>query len=441
MTPAVPRWILLLLAPLPLPGLAAGQTTADFLVRTTSDAGEGSLRDAITRANAASGRRTIRFDSTHGPFAEARTIVLKTVLPALRGDVVIDGYIEGRLWTRTGVTVSGAGRRHVFRVAPGARARIESLTVAEGRAAQGGGILNEGKLVVKNVTFLRNVAEREGGAVASLGGELVVVNSTFVDNDGRVAGGGLAHLGGKATVTNCTFSANRSARGGALFTKGGLLLRNAILANSREGRDCVAESAVDARSTHNLVMANEGCGTPISTADPRFERLAAYNGPTPTLPLGGGSPATNLGDNASAVDEDGRALVWDQRGNGDPRFVAGFADLGAFEVQAFPVLKVNTLEDNGLRGCSGAGNGDCPLRGAIELANASKTAQVIRFDPALFQGTTRTIAVARPLPDATVDVILDAGASATITVLAPGDGLRAAPGRKVTLRGVKVEGR
>ena len=32
-----------------------------------------------------------------------------------------------------------------------------------------------------------------------------------------------------------------------------------------------------------------------------------------------------------ARSHEGRPLVWDQRGNGDPRFVGGITDIGAFE--------------------------------------------------------------------------------------------------------------
>ncbi len=50
-----------------------------------------------------------------------------------------------------------------------------------------------------------------------------------------------------------------------------------------------------------------------------------------------------MGDNGAAVDEHGEPLRWDQRGNGDPRFVAGITDVGAFERQAFALLVVDTI--------------------------------------------------------------------------------------------------
>jgi predicted outer membrane repeat protein len=416
----------------------AAMRRSALVVTNTADAGEGSLRQAIVEANARDGPDSIRFDSTGGPFATPQMITLASELPDLVGELTIDGYIEGRLWKPSGVTVSGGNARRVFSVAPGATVTISSLTIAEGRATQGGGIANQGGLVVKGVTFKDNVASRDdGGGLANLGGTLTVINSTFVGNQAGKAGGGLADHTGTVTVTNCTFSNNGAPKGGGLFSAGTLLLRNTILANSEGGDDCAAAGALDPASTHNLIEANAGCGTPISTADPRFEQLGGYNGPTPTLPLGGGSPAVNLGDNASAVDEDGEPLRWDQRGNGDPRFVAGITDIGAFEVQAFPKLVVDTVEDTDLRGCRG-GRPDCSLRGAIALANATPKADVIRFDTKVFS-EPRTITPTQPLPEVTADLTLDARGTGGVTLRGKFTVLRAAPDARLTLYEVVLE--
>jgi CSLREA domain-containing protein len=251
-------------------------------------------------------------------------------------------------------------------------------------------------------------------------------------------GGGLADVTGQVTVANCTFSGNVAPQGGGLFSSGTLLVHNTILANSGNGTDCVATGTLDAASTHNLIQAHDGCGTPISTAEPRLETLGGYNGPTPTLPLGGGSPAINLGDNAAAVDEHGTPLVWDQRGNGDPRFVAGLTDLGAFEVQAFPVLRVNTVEDTDRRACTGGGAADCSLRGAITLANAMRKRAVITFDPTLF-AVPRTIVLTRPLPTVAIDLTLDARGRGAVTVRGDFVGFQTTSDARLTLHGIQRE--
>ena len=61
---------------------------ATFTVTTTADAGAGSLRAAITAANASAGADSIEFDI---PGAGVRTINLASALPAITGQVTIKG--------------------------------------------------------------------------------------------------------------------------------------------------------------------------------------------------------------------------------------------------------------------------------------------------------------------------------------------------------------
>ena len=395
--------------------IAAKTSQHDFMVTTAADAGEGSLRQAILNANATAGADTIIFDSKIGPFGAPQTILLARPLPDMSGEVTIDGYVENRLWKPSGVTVSGNNKLRVFTVASDAKVTIRYLTVAKGRSETGGGIANRGDLVIESVTFNGNIATENGGGVANLGGTLAVVNSTFVDNHAGNTGGGVADTGGTTMVTNCTFSGNAAGKGGGLFSSGTLLVRNTILANSNGAADCVAAGVlVDPAGTNNLIEMNEGCGTPISTADPQLQKLGYYNGPSQTLPLGGASPAINMGANGLAVDEHGRSLRWDQRGNGDPRFVGGITDIGAFEFQTIPQLIVDSFEDSDLRACTRAA-ADCSLRGAITLANATQRADVITFDPKVF-AVLRTIELARPLPDLATEMTIDASHTAGVTV-------------------------
>ena len=254
--------------------------------------------------------------------------------------------------------------------------------------------------------------------MAIVQGSVAIINSTLVENTAGDSGGGLHDGGGEMTVTNCTFSENAAPSGGGLYSEGTLLLRNTILANGEGGEDCVAAGVLDPGSTHNIIDSGTGCGASIVTASPRLGELGSYNGPTPTVPLGGGSPAINLGDNHSAVDENGQPLRWDQRGNGDPRFVGGITDIGAFETQRFPVLKVDTLEDTELRACTKSTRGDCSLRGAITLANATEKADVIEFEPEVFSEPA-IIILNTPLPYLENDLSIDARGTAGVVVRGP----------------------
>jgi len=409
----------------------------ELMVTNTSDDGAGSLRQAIHQANTHSGPVVIRFDAVEGPFTAPQEITLKRSLPPLRGELTIDGYIEDSLWKATGVTISGNNEHAVFTITAGSRVALNSLTIARGLANRGGGITSHGELIIKGVTFAGNSAVRDGGALANLGGTITIINSTFIANHAADTGGAIANLDGAATVTNCTFSGNAASKGGALFSAGTLLLRNTILANSEGTVDCVVDGILDPASTHNLIETHTGCGQPISSSDPRLGKPGAYNGPTATLPLGGGSPAINLGDNAAAVDAEGEPLRWDQRGNGDPRYVGGITDIGAFERQALPVLVVDTIEDIDLRACT-RGAADCSLRGAITLANSWDRGDVITFDPKVFS-ETRAIVLQRSLPEVVADLTLDASETADVVVIGNGTELYTAEGVELVLHGVRIE--
>jgi hypothetical protein len=410
-----------------------------LVVTSIEDSGPGSLREAILRAVGEPGAVEIAFDPML--FAEPRVIELRSELPSLTGDLTIDGYIPDRLWEASGVTLSGAGSHRVLRVGPGGRARIAHVTIADGLAAAGGGIENRGNLVVHGVTFLSNRATEDGGGLANLEGRLSVVNSTFSGNSAGLRGGGLANLGGAATLRHATFWGNLAATGGGLFNAAPMNLVNSIAVASRGGLDCVSETAEGVSFGVNLMLSTRGCGEPILAASPGLEPLGLYNGPTPTHPLSSASPAVNAGESAESVDETGAPLVWDQRGQGDPRFVAGYADLGAFELQRFPELVVDTVEDNGRRGCTPVGEADCSLRGAIELANADDRHRLIRFDPGVFVRPV-TLALATPLPAPVHEVTLDASDTAGVTIDAarlPSLEGPAAP--RLILAGVTVLGR
>lgn len=403
------------------------------VVTGTADQGPGSLRQALEDANRTPGPDRIVFGDADGPFATPRTIALSAPLPVVHGEVEIDGHIRRLLWKAYGATVSGQGNHRVFEVAPGGRLHLAGITIADGKARTGAGILNRGHLVLEGVTLLRNRASAAGGGVANRGGQAWLINSTASENQAR-RGGAVANLSGRLRVTNSTLYRNQAKVGAAVFSKGELTLANSILAGDDGGEQCRRRGALAAETTHNLITRHRGCGQPISQADPVLTAIGHYNGPAPVFPLGAGSPALNLGDNAAAVDAEGRPLVWDQRGNGDPRYVEGYTDLGAFEQQ--PQLAsefiVDSVEDTGLRGCSLAGGADCPLRAALELAAAAGRPVSIRFDGRVF-AEPQTLRLATIPPGADQPLRLDGTGAAPVTILTA-----SAPPPWQTLNGVRV---
>lgn len=411
----------------------------DFIVINTNDSGEGSLRQAMLNANAIEGSDEIRFDSEHGPFGPPQEINIESSLPVITDDLTIDGYISRFLWQKAGVIINGGEKHRIFSVTDGASAAIRNLTLTGGKARSGGGILNRGSLVVSGTTFINNSASSSGGAIANLKGNLWVINSTLANNRARKKGGGIVNQNGTLTVTNSTFSENTAKNGGALFNDGSLLLNNSILADSNSDKDCVSLGISDPVSTHNIIESNEGCPGVLYSDDPRLGAMKYYNGMTQTIPLLGKSLAIHAGDNASAVDENGLPLRWDQRGSGDPRFVAGFTDIGAFETQAFPTLVVDTLNDDNHQACGG-GRGDCPLRAAIRLAEVNGKPDIITFDPRVFTEPT-VLVLQRPLAVPSTEMVIDASHVPPITIRVNGNGrvFETPVPKTLKIRGLEIE--
>lgn len=398
---------------------AETEGTGDIQLVTVSsdeDSGPGSLRAALEKANASGQPYRIVFGDAEGPFSVPQVIELASPLPVIQSQVEIDGFIPRLLWKAYGVTVSGEDKFRIFEVAPQGELRITGITLKNGRGDRGGSVLNHGRLIVEGVTFVENEATGEGGAVANQDGEAYVINSTAYAN--RAArGGAVANLAGKLRLTNVTLHENKAETGSAVYSDDQLILNNSILTG--EGAQCVNSGAL-IESRHNIFLSAEGCGKAINNTDPELGELSYYNGPTPTLPISGLSPARNLGDNEAALDPTGNPLKWDQRGNGDPRFTRGYVDIGAFEHQSHLPTEhiVDMIEDNNLRGCTAAGSPNCPLRAAVELSLAGRKLVPVRFDPDVF-ASPQVLKLESMPASADEPLIIDGVGTAGVIILVP----------------------
>ena len=163
-------------------------------VSNTNNSGAGSLRAAIVQANEAPEADTIDFAP-----GVTGTISLRSEL-RITADVTIDGPGADKL------TLSGSGKSRVLHIIgdlgdhPPIVATLDGLTIANGAAPTGGGILNEdAALTVKHS---------------------VVTQNTATDANGKItAGGGIANLGPGATLTidASTVSDNTAGNGGGLY--------------------------------------------------------------------------------------------------------------------------------------------------------------------------------------------------------------------------------
>jgi len=387
-------------------------------VTTNADTGPGSLRAAMHEANGSKQPHKIVFGSNEGLFSTPQLIELNSPLPVVTGALDIDGFITGLLWKAYGVTISGIERHRVFEVAPGGDLRVSGITIKDGLAEKGAAILNHGRLVAEGITMISNHANEAGGAIANINGIAFLINSTAISNRAE-RGGAVANLAGDFRVTNVTMSENQAVTGSAIYSLGRLTLANTIMIGDNE--QCVSNGELSGESTHNLFTSGTGCGEPIITADPAFQSLDYYNGPTPTLPISGASQARNLGSNIAAVDADGNPLKWDQRGNGDPRFAGGYVDIGAFEHQSQLATEffVDTVVDTGLRGCTRTGTANCPLRAAIELSIAGRHMVPIRFHPEVFTEPQELHLGNIPIDGKSRQLIIDGIDTAGVTIVVP----------------------
>src|SRR5262245_19327539 len=149
-----------------------------FTVQNLNDSGPGSLRAAITSANAHPNADLIKFAN-----GLAGTIHLASQL-SITEDLTINGP------GASNVTVSGGDTIRVFSISGGTTdVTLARLTIAHGQAVQGAGIDNTGNLTVSHCNFSDNLAvggigvTALGGAIFNeTGGTLGVIQSTFTGN-------------------------------------------------------------------------------------------------------------------------------------------------------------------------------------------------------------------------------------------------------------------
>jgi hypothetical protein len=192
--------------PRPLVELLEGRALpSTFWVTNTSDSGPGSLRDAVTGANAHPGADEIRFrHSAEGTVALAGEL-------GVTGELTIDGPGEKKL------TVSGGGATRVFNIAAGATVTIEDLTIANGTVTgsdRGAGVLNAGNLTLADSVVTGNAAPVGAGIENT--GALTLLRSKVTGNQATNNGGGVHNAGtGTAVIDRSAVSDNTCVGDGA----------------------------------------------------------------------------------------------------------------------------------------------------------------------------------------------------------------------------------
>jgi len=312
----------------------------------TPVASKTDLRQAIAQANTNGGAETIEFDTT--VFSTSQTITLDPALGQLElKDTTGPETIIG---PSAGVTVSGGGLSRVFQVDAMVTASISGLTITGGKASYGGGgVNNYGALALTNCTVSGNTASIGGGVLDFKGGTSTLTNCTISGNSASYWGGGLyTFFDGTAALTKCTVSGNSAGGGGGGVYSGygassAIKLANTIVAGNTSGYNPDVSTfggGVFISQGNNLVgttgntsgwVGSDLTGTSVQPLNAVLAPLGNYGGPTQTMALLPGSPAIGAGSKALVP----AGVTTDQRG--EPRFLNGKVDIGAFQSSGFTI--------------------------------------------------------------------------------------------------------
>ena len=316
----------------------------DITVNTLADsntAGDGacSLREAITAANLNAGNTND--DCVDGSstgydaivWAVEGTITLTSNLPDITDALAIDGnlamIIDGADAYRPFQVISGgltlreitiqngfAGGPFGFggAISNGSSTALDLVTIRSSRASYGGGIHNNGTMVIGKSTIEGNSATTSGGGIYNES-SLTARNVTITGNTAP-AGGGFATVGA-ATVVHATIArntANTDSGGGFIRAGGTLDLYNSLVVGNGGGQGVGSYG-----SAGDLVQA--------STTGVIDTALRDNGGDTLTLRLPAGSPALSIGEQTWC----GFVDNVDQRGLARPNGATAKCDAGAVQ--------------------------------------------------------------------------------------------------------------
>lgn len=209
------------------------------------------------------------------------------------------------------ITLNGNGGSRLFNVNNGRLLTIQNITLTNGQAPNGAGILNNGTVQIINSTLSNHTCtgvDGDGacGVFNANGSSLVVVGSTFTNNSTSNGwGGAIGNNAGTVEIYQTTFTSNSAERGGAISHKGGgsLTVTNSnfeqnkatggMAPNYRGG--AIFISAVSATILNSTFNGNEAArGGAIYFADPSIPK-------NETLTIKGSTFVSNIGQGTAQV--------------------------------------------------------------------------------------------------------------------------------------------
>lgn len=155
---------------------------------------------------------------SNGTYKESNIIINKNmkIQGESKDSTVIDAQYQNRIFTiLSGVTVD-----------------ISNLKLANGQTSNSGGAINsKGSLTISNCAFTNNKAPNYyGGAIQNLQGSLIIKDTTFLSNVARVSGA-IDSNRGTLIVENCYFKSNKATngQGGAMVNaQGSMNIKNTV---------------------------------------------------------------------------------------------------------------------------------------------------------------------------------------------------------------------
>ena len=183
-----------------------------------------------------------------------KTITLTSTL-TLTSTIFINGLGASEL------TVSGGGAKGVFSVTS-PYASISGLTIEDGSANSGAGVLNTGTLSLASDIITQNSA-KSGGAILNAG-SLTLAGTVVSSNVASKKGGGIFNVG-TLTVDGGSISGNKASSGGGIYSPGTLTISSStITGNSAvDGGAIFAAGPVTVSDTPLTVDTASGAGSGI----------------------------------------------------------------------------------------------------------------------------------------------------------------------------------
>jgi hypothetical protein len=392
--------------------LSAASFAATFTVTNTSDAGVGSLRQAILDANANMNGPGV-VDEIVFAFGVTGTIFLDgqmtitddvTISGPGAGVITIDAQTVGRIFLiddgfAPDIVVSISGLRFINGGGVSTGGAIENLEVLsidscvfeDNEADDGGGaIFNQGPgtiTLITHTTFGGNMATSNGGAIRNNGTINTITHSTFDGNSASTRGGAILNGGTINTITHSTFSGNSAA------STGGAILN--------------ASSATITKISHSTFDGNSA--SVASGAIRNFGTITAITNSTFRGNIGG------FGSNGAIFNGGTMNISFTTIANNAGPFGGGINNAGTLNIKN-SIVANNTVggDCNGAVTPSGVNldtDGSCP-------GFTTVTSAALNLDPAGLQdngGPTETIALCTGMDTPTVGCA--AGASAAIDAI------------------------